>query len=240
MDENPRPRPHLTLRKVVSGGVAVAGAQGLAAVSMKRVATHLGATTMALYRHVSSKDELLALMADAVFDTPPDAPQPGEDWRAGLTGWAHAHLAVLREHPWVLQIAADGPPAMPHQLSWLDRALAAFDRTGLTPPQRLSAVMLVSGYVRNTATQEAVILTAARAQNRTPGELMTSYQQQLARLVDPGRLPALHAVITATDISEPHDEFTFGLDRILDGLADLVVAGPTPAGGSQNVPRDQR
>src|SRR5919198_4883542 len=80
------PKPGLSLDRIVAAAVAVADADGLGAVSMHRVAQELGSSAMSLYRHVSSKEELLDLMVDAAFGTPPSA--SGEDWRAGLARWA--------------------------------------------------------------------------------------------------------------------------------------------------------
>ena len=78
------PKPGLSLPRIVEAGVRVAAAEGLAAVSMSRVAAELGASTMSLYRYVSAKDELLDLMVDAAWGPPPPL-EPGQHWRDGLT-----------------------------------------------------------------------------------------------------------------------------------------------------------
>lgn len=109
------PRPGLSLERIVAAGVRVAAAEGLAAVSMSRVATDLGASTMSLYRYVAAKDELLTLMMDAAAGPPPaDLPRPGETWRDGLSRWAWAYRAILHEHPWIVRIPISGPPAAPN------------------------------------------------------------------------------------------------------------------------------
>src|ERR1700733_2820868 len=82
------PKPGLTLPRVVDAAVRVAEAEGLAAVSMSRVAAELGASTMSLYRYVAAKDELLDLMADQAYGPPPPPPEPGQGWREGLSQWA--------------------------------------------------------------------------------------------------------------------------------------------------------
>src|SRR5437899_2704205 len=103
------PKPGLTLEDIIRAAVDVADAEGLDAVSMARVAAHLGNSTMALYRHVKSKRELLLLMADSALEYPPEFPNDG-DWRAGMTLWAHGVLASVRAHPWFLRIPISGPP----------------------------------------------------------------------------------------------------------------------------------
>lgn len=88
-----------------------------------------------------------------------------------------------------------------------------------------SAIMLVSGYVRNAASIEADIEAAVRASGKMPDEWMSSYARTLTRLTDPQRFPALTKFIAAGvfDRADPPEaEFTFGLDRILDGLATLI------------------
>src|SRR5260370_18893459 len=68
------PKPGLSLERIVAAAVQVADAEGLAAVSMNRVATELGTAPMSLYRYVTAKDELLALMLDAAYASPPTGP----------------------------------------------------------------------------------------------------------------------------------------------------------------------
>src|SRR5215472_7517901 len=70
------PKPGLSLDRIVAAAVHVADTEGLAAVSMSRVATELGAAPMSLYRYVAAKDELLALMVDAAYGPPPAGPPP--------------------------------------------------------------------------------------------------------------------------------------------------------------------
>src|SRR5262245_16183114 len=129
--EAPRrgPKATLTVDEIVRAAVAVADADGLAAVSMAKVAAELGNSTMALYRHVRSKDELLMLMGDAAVATPPDV--SGMDWRTGLTTWAMAILATLNEHSWYAHLPVTGPPVGPNNLAWFDCGLRALTDTPL-------------------------------------------------------------------------------------------------------------
>jgi AcrR family transcriptional regulator len=77
------PKPALSLERIVQAAVHIAETEGLGAVSMSRVAAELGGATMSLYRYVTAKDELLALMVDAAYGPPPGAPGPDEGWRGG-------------------------------------------------------------------------------------------------------------------------------------------------------------
>jgi AcrR family transcriptional regulator len=227
------PKPGLSLGRIVEAAVRVADIEGLDAVSMGRVAAELGTAPMSLYRHVSAKEELLTLMVDAAWgpapDRPvPDGPVPGEDWRAGLARWAWAMRAGARRHPWVVRIPLNGLPIMPNEVAWFENALACLAGTGLSEARKASVIMLLSGYVRNVATTEADIGAAIRASGLDPDQWMASYPRMLAELADPLRFPALTRFIAAGvfDVADdPDDEFIFGLDRILDGVAVLIEAG---------------
>src|ERR1700735_5026231 len=93
------PRRGLTLEAIVDAGIEVAGAEGVGALSMARIAKRLGVGAMSLYRYVAAKDELLTLMVDTALGPPPPLPAPGE-WRAGLTAWCDAERDAYRAHPW--------------------------------------------------------------------------------------------------------------------------------------------
>jgi AcrR family transcriptional regulator len=219
------PRPHLSLDRIVEAGVRVAAAEGLAAVSMGRVAAELGASPMSLYRYVAAKDELLALMVDAASHPAPDPPAPDEGWREGLARWAWAYHAALRRHPWILRIPISGPPATPNQIRWLEVGLTCLRGTGLAEREKLSIVILLSGFVRQEATLSADVDAAIRAAGATPEQTVSRYGRALARLTDPLRFPALRAVIDCGVFDEPDDpdgEFVFGLERLLDGVEALV------------------
>jgi AcrR family transcriptional regulator len=220
------PKRGLSLERIVDAAVKIAGSDGLAAVSMSRVAADLGASTMSLYRYVAAKDELLALMLDAATGAPPDVPVPGEDWRAGLARWAWAERAALHQHPWAVRVPLTGPPATPNQIAWLERGLRCLRDTGLAEGEKLGVVILLSSYVWRAA-MVAIDLSAAGA---TSPASAAAYGRALAKVTDPERFPALHALLASGIFEQPDDpddiatEFDFGLQRILDGIEVLVGA----------------
>jgi AcrR family transcriptional regulator len=228
------PRPALSLERIVAAAARVAAADGLPAVSMSRVADDLGVSTMSLYRYVAAKDELLALMADLTFEAAPAPRGPGESWRDGLSRWAWTELAVYRRNPWVLRIPISGPPVTPNTIAWLERGLDCLRDTGLAEGEKLSAMLLLTGFVRSQATFQADIAAAQAAGAAAPNpEMMSSYGRLIARLTDPERFPALHAVLTAGVFDEPDegdDDFVFGLERVLDGIETLIEKRRTGRG----------
>ena len=221
------PKPGLTLARIVDAGMRVASTDGLGAVSMSRVAGELGAATMALYRYVRAKDELLALMVDAAFKTPPDPRGAAETWRLALSRWARSYLIVLRRHGWLVRVPISGPPILPNQVLWFERGLSSLGGTGLTPPEQMSVLLLVNGFVRNEAILAADLDAAARAAEGSPDDVGAVYGVLLGRLVDAERFPAIHALLASGAFDQPGDadtSFVFGLERILDGVEVLVRA----------------
>jgi hypothetical protein len=184
---------------------------------------------MALYRYVRAKDELLVLMVDAACGAPPEMPDAAAGWRAGLTCWARAYRDVLRRHRWITRAPISGPPATPNVIAWLEAGLRTLGGTRLAEGEKMSVILLLSGFVRNLAALTADIEEAVAAALAAGAPLPTTatYGRALARLADPARFPELHRVIRSGMFDEPDDieaEFAFGLDRILDGVAALVRA----------------
>ncbi len=217
------PRPALSLDRIVGAAVALAAAEGIGAVSMARVAKELGASAMSLYRYVAAKDELLALMVDAALVLPDAPPDADEDWRAGIERWAWTYHDALRRHPWVLRVPISGPPVTPNQVRWLEDGLTALAGTGLSEPEKLSVILLVSGFVRNEATLAADIAEAVAASG---AEVMPGWSDVLRRVTDAERFPALHRAMASEAFDQDDaadDEFVFGLERVLDGVAALIA-----------------
>jgi AcrR family transcriptional regulator len=204
----------LSRDRIVATAIELVEAEGLAALSMARLAERLGCGTMSLYRHVANKDELLTFMLSTAPDPPPK-PADSSNWRGALEDWADGLWNVYHRHPWVLQTAAAGPPLDPGQLAWLDAGLAALGNTGLTERDKLAAVMAVLHYVRGAA---ALSIEAA-----VEGP---DYPALLRRLLDGDRFPALAAAVHAgvfDDADNDHlAEFRSGLGQLLDGIAAKV------------------
>ncbi|MEV7675797.1 TetR/AcrR family transcriptional regulator [Streptomyces sp. NPDC088752] len=224
------PKPGLTLDRIVGAAVALASAEGLDAVSMGRVAKELGVSTMSLYRYVSAKSELYVLMQEAATGAPPELPPAGTDWREAMAAWAWAMREVYHRNLWLLRVPVAGPPATPNMVAWWERALVALEGTGLDEGSVLSVTMLVAGYVKNEAAMTADLAAVVAAGDDPPEEVMARYARTLRRLADPEAYPAVTRVLGSgvLDVADaPEDEFRFGLDRILDGVAVLVAGKGT-------------
>jgi len=220
--EDQETRPGLSLSRIVATAIELTDAEGLDALSMAKVAKSLGYTTMALYRHVGSKEELLLHMQEFAVGEPPADLRPTGDWRADIERWCWATTHRLRRHPWFLQAVTQlGAPSTPRQLAWFDLALAALEPTPLTEGEKVSSMLLLNAHAFGD-------LTFEEAEN--PSEAENPYAgQELPGLLDPERFPALArafaggAFASSQDPAADRDElFTFGLQRILDGLEVLI------------------
>lgn len=218
------PKPGLTIDMIAAAGVAVADADGLAAVSMARVAADLGFTTMSLYRYVDAKADLLALMVDAASGLPDVPASSRAGWRKGMEAWARALRERLDRHRWILQVPITEPPLTPNLVRWMEAGLHTFSRTSLTHQEQLSAMLVVDGYVRNHLQLVSSIERAAQWDD--PSVAGRTYVGRLLSLTDEASFPAVRAALVSGALEDESDfsvdEFEFGLRTVLDGVEALV------------------
>jgi AcrR family transcriptional regulator len=219
---NPAP---LTVDRVVRAAVELADANGLAGVSMARVAERTGSATMSLYRHVRNKDELVALMLEAAVGVPGAAKDAPNGWRGLLECWASDLLVVARRHPWTLDLPLARLPIGPNRSAWLDRSLQALADTALSEHEKAALVLLVNDYVFSQARFEVQLPDANAAGWRLLPLLVTAERYPALRR-------ALDAGVFAGGGRDRDAAFRFGLDRILDGIEHLA-AQRTACGDAQ-------
>ena len=208
-------RTGLTVERIVAAAIELADADGLEAVSMARVAERLGFTPMALYRHVSGKEELLVLMQDAAVGPPPPWDE-SQGWRPQLEGWCTDLLAVFNRHPWWLHIPISPPPPTPSQMAWLERGLRALEGTALAEGEKAAVMLMLNGLV----TWEARLTAEITA------EPQRIYAQVARTLVGDDRFPALGRAVAAGILEDQSREsdFAFSLQVALDGVERLIQA----------------
>lgn len=213
------PKPGLSVDHIVQAAVAIADKDGLRAVTMQRVAQHLGVTTMALYRYVAGKSELVDGMLEAVVGPPPGM-DTARDWRTKLEIWARANLAIFQRHPWALHAILTTPPLGPSRLAWFESALTALSGAGMSPAETIATVSLVDDQVRGAAQLELALAM-------TP-EFGAGWARAVERAVADDRFPTLTALAAAGAFGSggdtSWDHFAFGLKRVLDGVESYVRA----------------
>ncbi|MFF9560571.1 TetR/AcrR family transcriptional regulator [Streptomyces albus] len=221
--------PHLTAERIARAGIALADAEGLDALSMRRVAAELGASTMALYRHVASKEDLVALMVEAALTEVPLPDTPPKDWRHGLERAARRDWELYHRHPWILSkvlvttrthssraLAADS-----------EHAFSAFDGLGLDPADAFRYMFMFASYVQGVALTHVSDVEAERQARRAGRSTANGTDDARRSLYQPGVYPRLGPAMRAG--ADPWDLdalFFSGLAGVLDGIAaDLARRG---------------
>jgi AcrR family transcriptional regulator len=212
------PKPGLSVDVVVRAAIKIADAEGIAAVSMRRVAEALGVGTMSLYTYVPAKAELLELMVDAVIGE--TELSDGGGWRAWLEHFARDSLAGYRRHPWLLRVSLTRGLMGPNQTAALESVLRTITGIGLTTGEMMAVVQLVVGYVRGVAQGALDAAQAERSTGVSDEQWWTDVGPLHDRYLDADRFPTLTGVFRAEDWVEP---FEFGLCRVLDGIEALVA-----------------
>ncbi|ONI86642.1 TetR family transcriptional regulator [Saccharothrix sp. ALI-22-I] len=220
-------RKDLGVDRIVTAAVALADTEGLGALSMRRVADRLGVGTMSLYTHIPGKAELVDVMVDTVQgETARPTDVPG-GWRGRLTQIARENWALYLRHPWLLQVAGNRAVLGPNVAAKYDYELGAVDGIGLTDLEMDSVLTLVLAHVQAAA---RVAVEAAQTEQRTgltDEQWWHAAAPFLAKVFDPQRFPTAARVGAAAGEAHgaAHDgehAFTFGLERVLDGIEALV------------------
>jgi AcrR family transcriptional regulator len=208
------PKPGLSVDGIVRAAIAIADTDGLAAVSMQRVASEFGFTTMSLYRYVPGKSELIDLMIDAAVGEPPDLSAIPGGWRPKLAEWARLTWRCFLAHPWFLPAAMNRMMG-PNQVGWLESAVAAMAGSGLSGDELLGAVLVVNGYVRS------MVPLAADPTAQPSGDFGEFLVEMIKQRGD--RFPALTNAIAEGALGPAQfDNLEFGLQRVLDGIEVYV------------------
>ncbi|TDB70005.1 TetR/AcrR family transcriptional regulator [Micromonospora sp. KC723] len=231
----------LSVDRIVRTAIEIADTDGLAALSMRRVAERLQVGTMSLYTHVPGKGELLDLMLDTVYGETARPPEAPGGWRARLELIARENRALYLRHPWLLQVATTRPPLGPNVTAKYEYELRAVDGVGLTDLEMDGVVTLVDGYVHGAVRGAVESAQAAHRTGMTDEQWWRAHTPYLEKVMDPRRFPTAARVGTTAGQeyqgpSNPDRAFEFGLARILDGVAVLIAARagtppPTPPHG---------
>jgi DNA-binding transcriptional regulator YhcF (GntR family) len=217
----------LTLTRIVTTAIAIADAEGLAAVSMRRVAGELGVATMSLYRHVTDKDDLLARMMDASFSEWPFPDDPPEGWRERLELAGRMLWAMFRRHPWLAwALSVTRPQPVANAIPFTEWVLASLDGRGLDLQTSLTTHITLFNHVRGTAINIESEVEAEALSGLDADEWMNTQEPALRAVLATGRFPTFERLVAADYDFDLDDLFEFGMQRILDGIA--VLLGETP------------
>ncbi len=240
VDEKPS-RTGLSVDAIVNAAIEIADAEGLDAVSMRRVADKLGVGAMSLYTHVPGRGDLADLMIDSaagsLYSSIDEAAESSDGWRDGLRFVAERNWLLYQRHPWLLD--AEGPRAVlgPHTNDKYEAELRVIDGVGLGDVEMDSVLTLVLTHVSGTARGLARSNRVRQESAMTDTQWWDAIAPVLERVMDRERYPLSSRVGTAASISydaasDPVHEYEFGVERILDGVAALIeiARGHTDSG----------
>lgn len=225
----PRPRPARTVARralrredVLRAAITIADVEGLDAVSMRRVAAELGVGPMSLYRHVATKDELVAHMADEVFGQR-ELPTPGPDgWRAKLELISRLQWELCRRHHWLPRaISFTRPLLMPNLAAYTEWTLRALDGLGLPMTVRIREALTLPTFVVAVGLSLADEVEAEQETGMSLDRWWVGQRQRADELLDSGRFPLL-AMVPGDAAADLDGLFEYGLARHLDGFAALL------------------
>jgi AcrR family transcriptional regulator len=216
--------PAVTREGIVQAAIRIADAEGIGALSMRRVAADIGIPTMSLYRHVPSKEDLLLRMVDEVFTEDP-LPEPASHWRTRLEDLSRLQWAICRRHPWIArQVSITRPMAVPNGMAYTEAALRALDGLGLDRATMVHAAVTLAGHVVGTAMHLEQEVEAEQDTGMSNEEWYEAQDLTLGTLLASGRYPMLASLDDIPDFDLNLDiVFELGLRLLLDGLAVMIA-----------------
>ncbi|MCX5344546.1 TetR/AcrR family transcriptional regulator [Streptomyces atratus] len=156
------PRPAFSRADIAAAAVRIADAEGLDAVSMRKVAAELGCGTMSLYNYVPRKEDLYELMLDAV-SADYEYPEPSGDWRADLIALAHQAREMMHRHTWMPRLMSPVYGFSPNSLRYLEYSLSCLDGVDARFGEKMELIAMVNGVVTTYVANE--IATAERSRS---------------------------------------------------------------------------
>lgn len=215
-------RPKLTLDRVVATAIEIADAEGLEAVSMRRIAAMLDVGAMSLYRYVPGKAELLDLMLDRVIEPDPDPPAPDAGWRVALQRMGEAMWELYTVHPWLPQVDQARPVLGPNALGGLDAVLGQLADLELSDMEKMQAISAIESYAAATARTHNSAVSAESRTGVSAEEFWEAQAPVLEKAMGGDRYPRMAALSDDAFAFSGEELYRFGLARMLDGLELMV------------------
>jgi AcrR family transcriptional regulator len=221
------PRQGLSIDAVVAAATQVADAEGLEAVTMRRVAKALGVVPMTLYTYVPGKAELLDLMLDAAYTDMPRHDTSGQPRRQRLAAIAEENKTLFENHPWAATISTIRPPLGPGVMGKYEHELSALEGLGLDDVLMDASLTYLLSFVQAWARAAADARAVQRDTAMDDKKWWATSGPLLARVLDEKAYPIAARVGSAAGAAHgsaysPGHAYTFGLERVLAGLSQLI------------------
>jgi AcrR family transcriptional regulator len=224
----------LSQARIISAGIAIADKEGLAAVSMRRVASELDVSPMSLYRYFPSRDELILLLIDGVFEAEgPPVRSTSPALRLQLEAAARQQWHIYTRHPWLAgALSMTRPQLAPHGMVHTDQLLKIVDGRGLSAQQMMLAALSVAGYVRGAASSLEAEQLAEQETGLSRDAFFERQGVAFREVVQKLKMDTLGRIGGSPELDLPLEtQFEFGLACLLDGLVRYVQAREAQGSG---------
>lgn len=216
--DRPAPAP-LSRVRIVEAAIRLADADGLAAVSLRKVAATLEVGPMRLYGYIDTKEELLDLMVDAVHA---EIRPAGDDWRQVLRSLAEATRLAAQQHEWFADLIGGRPHLGPNTLASGEAVVAAM--AGVDLDIVVPAIASVNSYVTGAVRREITERRAERSTGMDTRQFQAAYGPYLRRTFATGRFPALATLVHDGPHLDADQTFRAGLEFLLDGIEARITS----------------
>lgn len=220
------PRPGLSLETIIAAAIEIADAEGLEALSMRRLARELGASTMSLYRYVPSKTELLYLMLDRVWAPSPERRKnPPVQWREALAAEARDSRAQCLRHPWLLQVNVNRPVLGPSAIAAVETVMTGLRDLPMTDREKIAVISALDAYVQGSVRQEIMYQRSADESGIAEEDFWAAQLPYLEQAMASGEYPVMAGIADDSFDAGWDETFELGLECLLDGLARRLGEG---------------
>jgi AcrR family transcriptional regulator len=232
------PRETLTREQIVRTAIELLDAEGLEGLNMRSLGARLGSAATAVYWHVKSKDNLVALAGDEAWNEV-ELPDLGTvDWRTAATTMANNLYEMLTRHPWLLQAFGTHLFHSPGKVRHDDHGLAVYEMAGFVGAEAGQAMATVFTFVLGNALGVSATVSLKRRLGRDGGDAEELIRDAVAKASEVAmQFPRLRAHLEeAANVdyaAAPDKSFEVGLQTILDGLEVRLAARPMPTGQSR-------
>ncbi|RZS44434.1 TetR family transcriptional regulator [Herbihabitans rhizosphaerae] len=217
--------PAYSRDQIAAAAVRIADADGLEAVTMRRVAAEIGAGAMSLYRYVRNKDELHMLMADVVL--PDTLGEPPADWREALREYARGVRRIVHAHPWFPVVSAEVQVPGPNMMRGLEWLMSTVDGLGLDIDGMMEVAFTVQILAIGFAQNEIAEARALARSGLTREQWQAQQGPYVEAVINSGEFPYFTRIVH--DARIPHEVegevFDRALDRVLNGIAATLPRG---------------
>jgi AcrR family transcriptional regulator len=210
---SPQPRIPLTRDRILRAAIGIADAEGLDALTMRRLGQDLGVQAMSLYNHVANKDDLYQGIVDLVMDEI-EVPSDASDWKASLRSSAISYYEALLRHRWACTLKMSTPTINDSRMLWMEGVLRTLREAGFSPNMTHHAYHALDSHITGFALWVVSMPFDSREELLDMAQV---FLPQISAERYPYALEHAKEHLEEPDPNEP-SEFEFGLELILEGL----------------------